>query len=152
MSYDEFLERIRSLGYSVKQFADFLGIKITSTYMYSVRGVPSFVIQIVKILERQKLAQESRIKALETIIYEAGTGLLEVRDGELHKLRGRVTFKDYCKKMWGIDKDTVCKLIDSAKMIEASRNAKVIEDFRNNVDDFIQTEEKLKECREGKDD
>jgi hypothetical protein len=58
VEYKNLLKRVRALDFSIKDFADFLDIKVNSVYMYSIRGVPTFVVRIVETLEKLKKAED----------------------------------------------------------------------------------------------
>jgi hypothetical protein len=58
MEYSDFLRRVRKLGFTIKEFADFIGVKHTSVYIYSFRSVPVHVQRLIEALEKQKLAED----------------------------------------------------------------------------------------------
>ena len=69
----------------------------------------------------EEVSAEERLEQLETIIdvnlkafYEVGLALKEVRDRELYKLSGFVTFEDYCVQRWDIHRAHAYRLIDSS--------------------------------------
>jgi len=69
----------------------------------------------------EEISDEERLKQLEKIIdvnlkafYEVGLALKEVRDRELYKLQGFVTFEDYCVQRWEMHRSNAYRLIDSS--------------------------------------
>jgi hypothetical protein len=57
-------------------------------------------------------------KRIEQGFFSMCTGLLQVRNERLYRVRGFPTFEKYCQTRWGWARAHACRLINAAKVVQ----------------------------------